>query len=390
MRQNHKIVYDASSIGSLQVLAKTLDISVHRIQKIASVQTDFYTIFEKQVKNKIRELAEPKAELKIIHKRIISRIFSHFRFPHYLHGGIKADTPRDFISNASAHAACKTAIAMDIKSFYPSITYEHVYQMFLRLCKFPPQVSEALAGLTTLNGSVPQGAPTSSYIANLVIWDREYKLASLFEQKGFVYTRLIDDITVSTEKSMSKEAIENVIKLVSSMLVNYGFKIHPDKTQIYSKSNPEKLMLITGLWLNRGMPRLDADKRVKISASVTRLTKNGVKDCVSDEYHQQHSKLAGQVALLKRLKHVEAGQLRKLLDATPPIFEHSKIAKIQKVVKMFVRKEIDSSKLGYLQRFFHLQHQVSIVKRTNPRIARQLQIMLNKRRPTSTKESHYA
>lgn len=389
MKHNHKIFYDADPIGSLSALAVTLDVSVHRLLKIGSTPENFYTIFTKQVKNKVRELAEPKAELKIIHKRIISRIFCHFRFPKYLHGGIKADTPRDFISNASAHAACKVAIAMDIKSFYPSITYEHVYHVFLRLCKFPPEVSETLAKLTTLCGSLPQGAPASSYIANLVIWEREYKLASFFEQKGYVYTRLIDDITVSADRQLPPKKVEEIITSISKMLVSYGFEIHPAKTEVYSKSNPEKLMSITGLWLNRGLPKLDRLKRREIATSVIKLVNNTTQSRTSDDYHKEHSSLSGKVALLQRLRHVEASRLRSVLENAIPIFDHSKIAKIQTIVQSFVKKEIDRSKLGYLEKFFYFQHQVSIVKRTNPKIARQLQVALNKRRPTSTREDHY-
>jgi hypothetical protein len=389
MARDHKICYDASPIGSLAVLAKVLETSPSRLLKITQSADNFYTEFTKQVKNKERQLAEPKSELKILQKRIISRIFCHLRFPQYLHGGIKAKTPRDFFSNALAHAKAESAITADIKGFYPSITYEQVQRVFSLLFKFPPNVSEQLAKITTLTGSVPQGAPTSSYIANLVMWEKEYALASKLEQQGYVYSRLIDDITVSSEKPIAPMSVTKIITDIAKMLSSYNFEIHPDKTNIYSRSNPEKLMLITGLWLNRRSPRLERVKRDNISHAVVEVIDRSKIDIVSDDYHKRHNKVSGQVALLQRLKHKEAPRLRSILDTAVPIFDEAKISKIQKLIVIFSKKTLDHTKLGYLQKYYRLQHQVSIVKRTNPKLAGRLQGLLNKKRPSTTMRSHY-
>ncbi|MFA9273558.1 MAG: reverse transcriptase family protein [Candidatus Aquirickettsiella gammari] len=389
MARSHKIIYDAAPIGSIETLAKILETSTSRLSKISKSNDDFYTVFEKQVKLKLRELAEPKSELKILQKRIIARIFCHLKFPDYLHGGIKSQIPKDFLSNATVHAKAETAVTVDIKSFYPSITFTQVLHVFQLLFKFPPAVADTLARITTFKGAVPQGAPTSSYIANLVMWEKEYSLASKFEQQGYVYSRLIDDITVSNDKPIPADTATKIVTQLAKMLSAYNYQIHPKKTNIYSKSNPEKLMCITGLWLNRGTPRLEKEKRNKISHAVVDLLEKAKSDKTSEKYHNQFNSISGQVALLQRLEHKEACRLRSILNGIQPIYDDAKIAKIQNIILKFSKRSLEKTKLGYIQKYYQMQFEVSIIKRTNPRLARKLQDVLNKKRPTTTMKSHY-
>lgn len=381
MARDHKIFYDAPPIGSVSVLAKMLDLSEPRITKIANAGEDYYIVFTKSVKGKTRELAEPKPDLKILQKRIISRIFCNLRFPRYLHGGIKASTPRDFLSNAKEHAGAETAITLDIKSYYPSITYEQVFHSFQHLFDFPVCVATILTKLTTLNGSLPQGSPTSSYIANFVIWEREYKLAAKLEHQGYVYSRLIDDITVSSSKPISPEKSTRIVTEIIGMLKSYNFVAHPDKTNVYSRSNPEKLMVVTGLWLNRGAPRLAASKRNQISKEAADIVTAAGTDRTSEKFHENYARTSGKVALLQRLKHVEASRLRVLLDNVTPIYDDVQVLKVRKLVEMFCKKSPNHSNLGYLKRFYKMQYYTSIIRKTHPKLATTLQALLNKRRP---------
>ncbi len=384
MAGSHKIFYAGAPIGSLSSLAKTLGFTEHRIAKIASNIGGYYTIFDKQVKGKLRTLAEPVPELKILQKRIISRIFCHLEFPKYLHGGIKAEDPRDFYSNALSHCNAEVAITVDIKSFFPSISKDLVETVFLRLFEYPPIVAKVLSQLTTLDGSLPQGSPTSSYISNLVMWEKEYKIASKFESQGFVYTRLIDDMTVSCTKKLSNQRITKITKDIVDMVRAYGFKPHPTKTNIYSRCDPENLMIVTGLWLNRGIPKLEKYKRKEISDKVIEVKKMSMhgEGTYEKSYHDNFNSVSGKVALLERLNHARAGRLRKILDEVPPTFDLAEMGKINKLVRKFGNKAHDREKVGYLKNFYKLQHAVAIVKRTNPILAKKLQEILNKKRPT--------
>jgi hypothetical protein len=386
----HKIHYVGSPIGSIKALAKTLSCPEVRLLKISANTINFYTVFEKQVKNKLRELSEPNPEFKILQKKIIARIFCHIKFPHYLHGGIKAEDARDFFSNANAHSGAETAIAVDIRNFFPSIKIAQVEDVFLQTFKFPPDVSKILAQLVTLNGIVPQGAPTSSYISNLVMSEKEYRVVSKFESQGLVYTRLIDDVTVSSKKVITSNGVTKIIDDIAKMLSYYDFELHADKTKIYSRSNPQKLMLITGLWLNRGTPKIEKKRRIEISKSVVDVLKlSFAKDgTTSVKYHEAYNSVSGKVALLQRMKHSRALRLRKLLDEVQPTYDSAEIAKIKKLVSR-IKVTKSNQAIGYLKKFYKLRHAVSIVKRTDPAAAKILRNQLSKCKPNITYKEIY-
>ncbi|WP_083708195.1 reverse transcriptase family protein [Janthinobacterium sp. TND4EL3] len=390
MAGSHKIYYSGAPIGSVAVLAKALDISEGRLLKIANNVGNYYISFEKPVKGKMRSLSEPILLLKILQKRILNRIFCHIKFPHYLHGGIKATNPRDFHSNASAHLGAEVAITLDIKSFFPNVTSMVVENSFLRLFQFPDEVATVLAKLTMLNNQLPQGAPTSSCISNIILFDREYKIAANLEAQGFQYTRLIDDITISSKKKISSERVSKVIDIIAKMLGHYGLKIHPDKTHVRSKGNPLDLMTITGLWINRGSPKLDRKKCFEISCEVIQLKREALKNGVNEvKYHTRYSSVAGKVALLERLNHSRATRLKLILDTILPTYNNYDVAKVANLVSKFCKNQRDSNSIGYLKKFYQLQHAVSIVKRTHVPTAKSLQALLNIRRPKRTMSEFY-
>lgn len=372
------------------MLATTLSTPVGQLKAIANRIDKHYLEFTKPVKGKDRDLSEPYFSLKLIQKRILYRIFSNIKFPDYLHGGIKSEEPRDFFSNASAHSSAQVAIMMDIKSFFPSISFDLVKTTIQRFFKFPPEVADLLAKLTTFKGSLPQGAPTSSIISNIVLFEEEYKLVSSLEGQGFVYSRLIDDITISSKSLISNERVTKIITRVTKMINSYGLDVHPDKTKIRSRSNPENLMIITGLWINRGVPRVQRAKRIEISKEVIDLKKRALKEGTTPQnYHKDYSSISGKVALLERFNHARAKRLRGILSEIRPVYEQREIGIIKNLVERFVKRKRDPDRLGYIRRFYELQNCVAIIKRTHAPTAKKLQTLLNSRRPTTTMRSHY-
>lgn len=388
----HKIHYPYPAIGSLSTLAKTLDITEQHLSRLAQNPGNFYNVFKKKVGTKERDLCDPRPELKIVQKKINTRILQQVSYPPYLHGGIKSEGGKDFLSNATAHSHAEVVVALDIRSYFPSITFDHVLRVFRYLFKFPDDVSNTLAKLVTLNNSVPQGAPPSSYISNLVMWEREYRLVAKFESMGLSYSRLIDDITVSSKTRLPAKTISRVASDVIGMLKFYGFEQNADKFQVYDRADPHKLMQVTGLWLNRGQPRVLRSKRQDISnraAVLYKIASNNVVHRTTPDFHEDFAAVSGQVALLKRLKHSESSRLRSMLAAVPPIFDGARASKLKKLVSMFCNKAMDRSKAGYIRRFYQLQHEVAILKRTDAALAKKLQARLNKRIPTKRLKDIY-
>ena len=110
-----------------------------------------------------------------------------------LQGGIYDSTnPRDPVRNAELHVGRKILIKEDIKSFFPSTSSDLVVSVWHSLFGFSHEVSRCLTALTTLNGQLPQGAKTSTFLANLVLWKNEPDLVAYLRSNGLQYSRYID------------------------------------------------------------------------------------------------------------------------------------------------------------------------------------------------------
>jgi retron-type reverse transcriptase len=246
--------YTKRPVGTVAALSAALRVSEPALIHTSNNLEKHYTPYEIPKSNgKPRAIVIPSLHLKTLQKRINREIFSHVSYPPYLYGGIEG---KDYVRNAASHQAAHVLIALDVKDFYPSISFRRVVDIYQHFLKFGPEVSEFLAKLTTYQNKVPQGACTSSHLANLVLYDVEAAVVQYCKNLDLTYTRLLDDITVSSEKALSEQKVSKVIEMISKMLKNKGLKLKHQKTKVSSKSDPENLMEVTGLWLNRGTPRV--------------------------------------------------------------------------------------------------------------------------------------
>ncbi len=172
-----------------------------------------------------RTINPPKDELKAIQKRINGYLIENIAIPQYAFGGIRR---KDNIRNARYHKGQKYVFQTDIKDFFPFITNKMVYEMFLRN-GFSPDVSSLLTKLTTYKGHLPQGAPTSTTIANLVFVPTGLALQAISDREGLRFTTFVDDVTISSQSDF-KHVIPEIIETITS----HGFKISHGKTSYKS------------------------------------------------------------------------------------------------------------------------------------------------------------
>lgn len=362
-----KPYYPKKGIASITKLAKTLDIRVPVLKGLTKNQSKHYYEFELKTKqNKIRRLKDPKTLLKKVQKRINSRIFIHVEFPEYLQGGIQK---RDYYTNASSHTNSEYVFSYDIRSFYDNIKWEEVNRVFQLFFNFPPNVAKVLSDLVTLNGRVPQGAPTSSYIANLIFFDQEYKLVSSFRRNDIVYTRLLDDIVISSSKKVSSTKKTKISKSIAAMVRKRGLKLNNKKTRFAYRSKPGELMNVTGLWVNHSKPKCQKAERKNIRVAVFQcetMYHESVDQRTSEEYHKLWNTTSGRVGKLTRVGHSQAKALRKRLSKILPTFSEDQIANIEREV--FQLKKSNSKRkyhMGYIKRVNTMIYSAGIVSRTN-------------------------
>ncbi|MEO0564823.1 MAG: reverse transcriptase domain-containing protein, partial [Chloroflexota bacterium] len=193
-----------------------------------------------------RELAEPGAALKAMQYKIIENFLAHAK-PH--HSAVGYRRGHSIADHAWAHAGARTIITADIADFFPS-TKRYRVRQYWKDHRYVHNSQEItlLTNLTTYRGSLPQGAPTSPMLSNLVNVELDRRLHKLVTESGGAYTRYADDIAFSWRaRARPPSDFEGVVRRV---LREYGYRLHSgDKGwAVWSrKDEPE----ITGVRLTR-------------------------------------------------------------------------------------------------------------------------------------------
>ncbi len=225
----------------LKIPAKELQVIIDNIDKYyyKKVELKLHKDGTPKMKNGLQQkrvLYPSVNRLKIVQKRILTNILSQITMPDYAYGAIKG---RDNVQNAKKHQGKKFIFTTDLRSFYPSVSNRKVFEMF-RILNFSHTVSRLLTQLTTYKGQLPQGAPTSPAIANLVFMKTGNILQTFALKNQLTFSSYIDDLTFSSPFNF-KEKTGSIINAI----LHDNFKISHDKTN-YKTKNP----VVTGLTVN--------------------------------------------------------------------------------------------------------------------------------------------
>lgn len=186
-----------------------------------------------------RDIDTPRTYLKVIQWWILDNILNHVQIAENVFGFVAG---RSAVQNAEYHLGAKHVLNVDIRQFFPSITLDQVHAIF-RTIGYQDDVAGMLSELCCLDGYVPQGAPTSPAIANLVLRELDTELSVLAERAGHRYSRYADDLTFSSQLWIEKEFLNLVEKAVKVA----GFELKPEKTRF---SGSEGRMEVTGVVIN--------------------------------------------------------------------------------------------------------------------------------------------
>jgi Reverse transcriptase (RNA-dependent DNA polymerase) len=256
-----------------------------------------------------RETFDAHGPLKAIHKQLKNRIFSRVYFPDYLQGSLKG---RDYVSNAILHKNKQILICEDVKKFFPSVSAMFVEDVWRSFFRFSPEVANILTRLTTKDGALPQGAITSSFLANLVMWRHEPLLQAKLEAMGITYSRYVDDMSMSSTVRLDTTTQTKVIGMVYGMLAAHGLRAARHKHQVFSASQQ---MIATKLIVNR-KPSLSSAKRSAIRAQVHQLEMAAESGTNETELRELANKASQRVGQLARFHKRSGERLRDRVKMT--------------------------------------------------------------------------
>ena len=146
------------------------------------------------------------------------------------------------IDNAKEHVGKDLVINIDLKDFFPSITYSQVFKIFVYI-GYTQEVAHLLTQLCTNKENVlPQGSPASPVISNIVSLKLDKRLKGISDKYCCIYTRYADDITFSGNAN-----IKNILPIVQRIIVEEGFTVNEEKVRLQYKNQRQE---VTGLVVN--------------------------------------------------------------------------------------------------------------------------------------------
>lgn len=301
--------YRHAPIATLPALARALGLPLETIHDARAAIPKSYRRQEQPKRGGgIRVTYSVAKPLKLVQGRILHRLLRHMNVPDYLLGGRPG---KDYLANVQCHCGAKILFGEYVASFFPSINHHHVQDIFQRLMRFSPTVTECLADLCTFHDQVPQGARTSGDLANLVLWRSEPTLVAQFQSRGLHYSRFVDDVYISARHAIPAGEKTWIVGQVHAMFMLAGFRAKRKKHEINGSGAAMRVHRVS---INAGRPSIDAAARSQIRAAIHQLeSKCSVLTEETATVVLAH--LRGRVARLKRLHAVEYDQLHRRLNA---------------------------------------------------------------------------
>ncbi len=214
-----------------------------------------YTTFQIPKKSGgVRLISAPKTSLKIIQQKLNQVLSSVYRCKPSTHGFAIG---RGIVTNAKQHLRQKYVLNIDLKDFFPSINFGRVRGLLIA----PPynctlEVATVLAQLCCHDNHLPQGAPTSPIISNMICAKLDSQLQRLAKKHRCIYTRYADDITFSTSKFkfpphliwFSREAEKLILgNELKTIIEENGFLVNESKIRLQAKYKRQE---VTGIIVN--------------------------------------------------------------------------------------------------------------------------------------------
>lgn len=224
--------------------AALLGVEVNRLEEILNNVSGHYQEFWMRKRSRgYRMISAPDKDLQAIQSTIYSRILSSVTIVHPAAVGFRCG--RSVVDNAAPHLGKRYVLKMDIHDFFGSIRSPRVRQTFKKI-GYPENVSKVLGALCCLHRHLPQGAPTSPALSNIVGYEMDRKLAALVAEYGLTYTRYADDLTFSGDVFPKEQIIPQVKRIIR----DEKFEPNHKKTHFMNQSSRK---IITGVSVASGV-----------------------------------------------------------------------------------------------------------------------------------------
>jgi retron-type reverse transcriptase len=271
-----------------------------------------------------RVILAPKRELKTLQRKVLDDLLVRVPVSPAAHGFVAG---RSTVTNARPHVGRRVVLRLDLKDFFPSVTFPRVRGLLIAL-GYPFAVASALALLCTEYDREPferdgtryfvsvgprhlvQGAPTSPALANLVAWRLDRRLAGLAARRGFAYTRYADDLTFSGD---DPAAALPLLGLARRIIDEERFAVNAAKTRLARRSARQ---MVTGLVVNDALATPRRQRR-RLRAILHNARATGLAAQNREGRPGFRAYLQGLLAYMQAANPGHAARLRAELEQAP-------------------------------------------------------------------------
>jgi retron-type reverse transcriptase len=310
-------------------VAAALDLSIGELRHLAyhaeAPTRTHYTVFEIPKRSGgVRLCASPHRGLRHAQGWIRENVLAKLPLTEQAHGFVPA---RSTVTNARAHVGKKVVVNLDLRDFFPSITFPRVRGLFESVGYSPCAatiltllVTEAPRMKVESDGEVrlvaagdralPQGACTSPAISNLVARKLDRRLAGLAHKLGFAYTRYADDLTFSAD---STDQLGYLLCRVRHIVAAEGFALNEKKGRVQRRGARQE---VTGVVVNERLSAPREEIRA-LRAILHDAAKNGLAAANRAGHPHFRAHLLGRIGYVQMIEPERGKKLRAAFDALP-------------------------------------------------------------------------
>lgn len=274
-----------------------------------------------------RLIEMPKRDLRRIQRRLHETLACVPVHP-AAHGFVRGRSP---LTHARLHAGRGAVLRVDLEQFFAGIDAARVRGVF-RLLGFPAAVAALLAGVCTNSAPaevlaaaahgplpwedrcrlhrahLPQGAPTSPVLANLIAWRLDVRLSAWARRCGLAYSRYADDLTFSGDVAATR--LRGHAHAIAAIVDDCGFRVNPRKTCCFGAHRAQR---VTGIVVNRH-PNLARGEYDTLKAILTRCIRHDPAGENRDGRADFRAWLQGRVAWCRSVNPARGAKLQRLFD----------------------------------------------------------------------------
>jgi RNA-directed DNA polymerase len=230
----------------------------------------------------------------------------------YSHGGVRG---RNIKTNARAHDKSVFVFSTDIENFYPRISHDRVFELFLKGFGCSPAVSRICTQLCTYRHHLALGLITSPILADCIMKPVDVRIADMCRKAGLIYTRFVDDIVLSGRYPIKSGSYPN---LVADILQSYGFAVNlaKHKEGLEGAGRFDEGKCVTKPEIKRGRIRVRKEYIVEVSEQLADGARLAAGHAVQGIYYMMPVQIRGRIQFMAWINKGQAAPLQNRYRAT--------------------------------------------------------------------------